>query len=148
MTRSRADRVTYEARITEVVRRVVTGESVPDILEFIVKTWGVEHAQAYNYVSRAKAALLKIHEHKRRVALGEMLARHDALRKLGFDAKDHRLVLDTDKEDANLLGLYPPKKVAPTNPAGDQEYGALSDEERMKRLLAVLKEAGVEIGEI
>lgn len=41
-----------------------------------------------------------------------------------------------------LLGLDPPKKVAPTDPSGDNEYtGGLTHEERLARVLAVLEQA-------
>lgn len=122
-------------------------ETRAKIVEFMSTEWGISTKQAARYLSTARFRIQRLVDAKRQDLLGEALARHDELRRAGFADKNYDLVLNADKEDANLLGLYPPKKVAPTNPAGDQEYGALSDEERMKRLLAVLKEAGVEIGE-
>ena len=147
MSKSKADSAEFERRISAVTKRIVECEPAIDIVQSVSAEYGVTTRQGWNYYTWALARLRKLAAQTDMAMLGKMLARHDLLRKHGFKEKDYRLVLDTDKEDASLLGLYPPKKIAPTNPAGDQEYGALSDEERMKRLLAVLKEAGVEIGE-
>jgi hypothetical protein len=54
-----------------------------------------------------------------------------------------RTALAVLKDEAELCGLYAPKKIAPTNPDGDKPY-ALTDAQRLaalKRLLASV-EAG------
>ena len=48
------------------------------------------------------------------------------------------------KDEAELQGLYPPTKVAPTNPKGDKEYGAgiFTDDDRRGILRAVVERFG------
>jgi len=42
------------------------------------------------------------------------------------------------EQRCKLLGLNAPVKVAPTDPTGEKEYGALTDNELARRLLAVI----------
>jgi len=137
----RADKLTYETRVTAVLALMARGWGAPRIVESVRKSWDLGQAQAYNYIRTAKRRIAKITEHKREHLLGEILSRHDDLRDKGYAGSDHRLVLELDKEDAKLLGLYPPTKIAPTDPTGQHEYAALSDDERAKRVAALLKRA-------
>ena len=135
----KADKLTYETRVTAVLALMARGWGAPRIVENVRKSWDLEQAQAYNYIRTAKRRIAKLQDHKSRHLIGEILARRDDLRDKAYANSDYRLVLELDKEDAKLLGLYPPTKIAPTDPTGQHEYAALSDDERAKRIAALLQ---------
>lgn len=110
LTRKHGDQIVYEQRVTEAIARIARGEKPQDIVQFMQESWGIRHDQARRYLSTARFRIQRLVDAKRQNLLGETLARHDLLRKIGFDDKDYRLVLDTDKEDAKLLGLYAPER--------------------------------------
>ena len=65
----------------------------------------------------------------------KLFARHVAQRQALYaravNAADYSTALRVAKDEAELQGLYPPKKIAPTNPDGDREYGlGFTDDER------------------
>jgi hypothetical protein len=64
--------------------------------------------------------------------------------KLVGQAGDPRYVhnlLEITEQRAKLLGLYAPSKVAPTDPSGEKEFGALTDAERAAGIAAILDKA-------
>ena len=42
------------------------------------------------------------------------------------------------EQRCKIIGLYAPTKVAPTDPTGEKEFSGLTDEERVKRIVALL----------
>jgi len=137
----KADKIEYEQRVDVVLGLMARGWRKVRIVQNVSKTWDVTSRQAYNYARSAEKRIAAIGQRKREGLLDELLARHDDLRDKGYGDRDHRLVLDVDKEDAKLLGLYPPTKIAPTDPTGEKEYAGLSDDERARRIAALLKQA-------
>ncbi len=79
----------------------------------------------------------------------KLLRRHLAQRRNLFakavSAGDYRTALAVAKDEAELQGLYPPTKVAPTNPKGDKEYGAgfFTDDDRRGIIRAVVERFGL-----
>lgn len=45
------------------------------------------------------------------------------------------------QQRGELYGAFAPKKIAPTDPTGQKAYEGLTDEERLRRILALVKEA-------
>lgn len=111
MTRGvKADAITYEERVNTVLSLIYRGWTVQKIVPNITKLWSIEDKQARNYVYTARARIEAMYKRAQQRGLEEMIARHNDLRDKGYTAGDHRLVLDVDKEDAKLLGLYAPEK--------------------------------------
>ncbi len=54
-----------------------------------------------------------------------------------------RTILMTLREEAELDALYPPKKIAPTNPEGTEPWQPISDDERNRIQQAVLADLGL-----
>jgi hypothetical protein len=96
----------------------------------------------WRYIGRADKLIAESCRTSRKKLLHRHLAQRRNLFAKAVSAGDYRTALAVAKDEAELQGLYPPKKVAPTNPKGDQEYGAgLSDAERLaalERLYAAL----------
>ena len=106
----KSDKATFEQRVTIVIGLIDHCVAHQRIVPNIAETWGIEHRQARNYVRAAWRRISAIAEQKRKTMLDDMIVRHDDLREKGYAGGDLRLVLDTDKEDAKLLGLYPAEK--------------------------------------
>jgi hypothetical protein len=59
---------------------------------------------------------------------------------------DIRTALAVLKDEAELLGLYKPLKIAPTDPTGTRSYAPLTDDERRAIFAALLARLGVAAG--
>jgi len=111
MTRGeKADKLQYEERINTVLGLIYRGWASTKICQNVSATWKIDPRQAYRYLRAARSRIQAVAERKRKRMADEILARHDDLREKGYIAGDHRLVLEVDKEDAKLLGLYAPER--------------------------------------
>lgn len=106
----RTDKVTYEQRLTAVMSMIARGMSSSRIVQVASANWDISTRQGWGYLKKARSRMADLVAHKREHLLEEIMARHDDLREKGYAGGDHRLVLDVDKEDAKLLGLYPAEK--------------------------------------
>ena len=72
----------------------------------------------------------------------KLLRRHLAQRRnlyaKAVSSGDYRTALAALRDEAELLSLYPPKKVAPTDPTGTKQYASQSSAERHADLMAIL----------
>jgi len=107
---TKTDKITHEHRIQAVLAMIHRGWSSQRIVENGCKTWDISHQAVYGYIKTARNRIAELYKHKLGSMAGEILSRHDDLREKGYAGGDHRLVLDVDKEDAKLLGLYPAEK--------------------------------------
>ena len=107
---TKTDKITHEHRIQAVLAMIHRGWSSQRIVENGCKTWDISHQAVYGYIKTARNRIAELYKHKLVSMAGEILSRHDDLREKGYTGGDLRLVLDTDKEDAKLLGLYPAEK--------------------------------------
>jgi hypothetical protein len=108
--RKRVDQITYEQRVTMILGLIARGIPSKRLVQSVAAQWDVTERQGWGYLRTARNRLEVLAEHKRQHLLEEMLGRHDDLREKGYSGGDLKLVLDTDKEDAKLLGLYAPEK--------------------------------------
>ena len=106
----KADKITYEQRVTIILGLIARGVRSERIVQNVSETWDITGRQARNYVRAARRRIAALTAHKREHLLGEILVRRDDLREKAYSSGDHRLVLDLDKEDTKLLGLYPAEK--------------------------------------
>jgi len=139
MTRGvKADAITYEERVNTVLSLIYRGWQTQKIVPNISKLWSITDKQARNYVYTARARIEAMYKRAQQHGFEEMIARHNDLRDKGYQDKDHRLVLEVDKEDAKLLGLYAPERHE-VNLSGDALDAAI---ERELARLAGAGEAG------
>ena len=137
-------------RVYEVLKLRLGGAEFADIREYATapgQAWNVSDSQLWRYV-RAADRLCKRHFDAK---ADHLLARHLLQRRQlyahAMGAGDFRTALAVLQDEAKLEGLYPPTKIAPTNPNGDQEYaGGLTDTDRAAALQRLYAAVGARPG--
>lgn len=105
-------------RVDAVYLLMLRGVNSTQILQSITTEWSLSERQAYNYLHKAQERLEEEAKIFREHALAEHIALRRQLRRDAMDKDDSRFVLDVLKDEARLIGLYAPDKVAPTTPDG------------------------------
>jgi len=106
---NKVDKTEKEKRIYQVsllLRRKPTSF----IIEFIKQKWGLERAQAYNYIKLARKEWRKYFEKLKGDGVSYHIAHMRDLTDIAYSERDYRLVLDIAKEEAKLMGAYPAEK--------------------------------------
>jgi hypothetical protein len=121
-------------RVEEVFKLRLGGANFADIVQYASapeQAWGVSERQLWNYIEAADKLIVQRFDAKAPYLLHRHLLQRNQLYAHAMGAGDFRTALAVLKDEAQLEGLYPPKKVAPTDPAGEKEYtGGLSDADR------------------
>jgi hypothetical protein len=153
----RASKDLVDARVNDLVNVILDGCVLPfDLCEFVrerekeaTSPWHhaddekpISYSQIRRYALRAEQV---IHDTVR-TSRGRRLRIHRARRMhlyaLAVNQGDVRAAASVLRDLAELEGLYPPKKIAPTNPTGDQPYVPLTDAERAAALEALYARVG------
>ena len=137
-------------RVYEVLKLRLGGAEYPDICDYAAlpeQAWGLSRSQLFRYI-KAADRLCKRHFDAK---AGHLLARHLLQRRQlyahAMGAGDFATALRVLQDEARLEGLYPPTKIAPTNPNGDQEYaGGLTDADRAAALQRLYAAVGARAG--
>ena len=143
---AKSNKVTVEARVTDVLRLTLAGAEFGDIEQYASEQgWNVCERQIRRYIETAHQRFAEMTKRDREQLLGRHLMQRRALYARAMKANDLRTALQVLRDEANLEGLYPPTKVAPTTPDGKHPYhsaafGGVRREERVTKLL--LAEAG------
>jgi hypothetical protein len=157
---ARADKAQVAKRIDDVLRIRLDGAEFWDVREFVREkekekgsAWflpegeePLSDGQIRRYQQKADRLMLQSHERNRKKLFRRHLAQRRNLYARATTTGDIRTALACLDSEADLLGLYPPKKVAPTTPDGKEAWTpalkALSDEE-----LAVLAKIAERAGQ-
>src|SRR5262249_14761776 len=146
-----------EARVRDLLRIILDGaEEGWDLCEFVREKeaepgspWHLaegdkplSYSQIRRYAARAERLIAESCRASHKRLLRRHLARRRNLYATAVRQGDVRAALACLDSEADLLGLFPPKKVAPTNPRGDQPYAPLTDEERAAALAALYARVG------
>jgi hypothetical protein len=120
-------------RVEEVFKLRLGGAEFADIMQHAAEQgWGVKDRQVWNYVAAADKLMTERFDAKADHLLNRHLLQRRQLFAHALGAGDFATALRVLQDEAKLEGLYPPTKVAPTNPEGDQPYAAqLSDADRL-----------------
>jgi hypothetical protein len=146
-------------RIEEVLRIRLDGAEFWDVREYAREKEAEEGSawhladgakplsdgQLRRYVARVDAMIADSCRASRKKLLRRHLAQRRNLYAKAVSQGDIRAALAVLSDEAKLLGLYAPVKVAPTNPHGDAPYAPLTDEERaaaLHRIYAALGAGG------
>jgi hypothetical protein len=146
----KASKAEVAKRVEEVFRLRLGGAEFADILQHASapeQAWGVSERQLWNYIAAADRLIKERFDAK----AGHLLARHLLQRRQlyahAMGAGDFRTALAVLQDEAKLEGLYPPTKIAPTNPEGDKPYEcSLSDAERAAALSRLYAAVGTGAG--
>jgi hypothetical protein len=110
-------------RVEEVYALRLQGAERHDLIRYAAeKGWGVCERQVENYITKADRLMKKRIDAK----ADHLLARHLLQRRRLFaeakEAADHATALRVLQDEARLLNLYPPTKIAPTTPDGKDPW--------------------------
>jgi hypothetical protein len=157
----RAMKTEVDARVNDLVNILLDGcELAFDVCEFVREkerepgsAWFVaeggkplSYSQIRRYAAKAERLIADATRTSRKRLVRKHLARRRHLYAKAVSMGDVRAALACLDSEAELLGLFPPKKVAPTNPAGDQPYAPLSDADRLAALHALYARVGTASG--
>jgi len=149
----RATKAQVRERVEQVLRIKLDGAELWDLREYVKEktgaadpVWGdkpLSDGTLYRYSRLADRLIAESCRGSRKRLLRRHLAQRRNLAAKAISAGDYRAALAALKDEAELQGLYPPQKIAPTNPKGDKPYGAdLTDEERAAALAALYARVG------
>ena len=151
MPSHRANKATHHLRVQEALRLLLAGAEFPDILQYAQEqNWGISRRQVQRYQEAAYKQLAEATERDQKQLLGRHLMQRRALYARCLKVGDHRTAAIVLKDEAELEGLYPPTKVAPTTPDGLHPYpGPEAQIPRLERLVRILAaEARSDDGEL
>lgn len=104
MAGKRIDKVEKQKRIYQVsllLRRRPTGF----IVDFIRQEWGIERAQAFNYIKLAKEEWARYFANMKSSGIGYHITQMREIKDKAYGNDDLRLVFDIAKEEAKLMGM-------------------------------------------
>jgi hypothetical protein len=135
----RSTKAETEQRVEQVYKMLLGGATFPDIREFAVapeQQWDVSDTQIRRYMTAAYQLIRERYQAKADYSFNLHMLRREQLLAHAMGAGDFGTALRVLQDAAKLEGLYPPTKIAPTTPAGDQPYecNALSEPERLAAL--------------
>jgi hypothetical protein len=115
-----------EQRVTEVMQLLLQGAEFNEIRVYAAnKGWELTDRQVRRHINAAYRRTTDILGQKQE----ELLARHLLQRRNLFarclKAEDLRTALQVLHDEAQLIGLYPARKIAPTTPDGKAPYEAI-----------------------
>jgi hypothetical protein len=133
-------------RVEAVFNLRLGGAEFADIVQYASareQGWGVSERQLWNYVRAADQLVKERFDARAEHLLNRHLLQRRTLYAHAMGAGDFRTALAVLQDEAKLEGLYPPQKIAPTNPQGDKPYeGSLTDDERLAALRALYARLG------
>jgi hypothetical protein len=104
MAGKKIDEVEKQKRIYQVsllLRRRPTGF----IVDFIRQEWGIERAQAFNYIKLAKEEWARYFANMKSSGIGYHITQMREIKDKAYGNDDLRLVFDIAKEEAKLMGM-------------------------------------------
>jgi hypothetical protein len=133
-------------RVEEVFKLRLGGAGFADVRQYAAapeQGWEVSDRQVWRYIEAADRLIKKRFDAKAPHLLNRHLLQRCTLFAHAMGAGDFATALRVLQDEARLEGLYPPTKVAPTNPEGDKPYdGTLTYAERAAAVTALLATVG------
>jgi hypothetical protein len=119
----KATKAEVAKRVEETGEIRLAGAGFADIRRYAAQNgWGVSDRQLWRYIRAAGELMAKDFEEGRHKLLVRHLAQRRALYARALQIGDYRTALAVARDEAELQGLYSPRKVALTDPSGDREY--------------------------
>jgi hypothetical protein len=147
---ARADKALSARRVDDILRIRLDGAKWWHVCEFVREkeqeagsAWFLEEgesplsdSQIRRYQTRADRLMVEENERSRRTLRRRHVAMRENLYAKAATTGDVRTALTVLQDIDEFLGLYPPKKVAPTTPDGKEQYsgGGMSDADRATAL--------------
>jgi hypothetical protein len=141
-------KATILQRVEAVLSLRLLGAELPDIRQFASQQappWDVSDRQLWRYIEGADKRLAETLDKDRERCLNRHLAQRRALYSRCMAVSDYANARAILKDEAELLGLYPPKRTELTGANGGPVQTAtveLSEDERDAAIAAVLARVG------
>jgi hypothetical protein len=133
----KATKAQTQARVEEVLRIRLDGAEVWDLREYVREkelepgsVWELPPGgkplsdnQLWRYLAKADQFIAESCRASRKKLLRCHLAQRRNLYAKAVSSGDYRTALALLRDEAELQGIYPPKKIAPTTPDGGKPYG-------------------------
>src|SRR5437588_11773661 len=123
----KATKTEIDHRVNEVLKLRLGGAEFPDICQYASapeQNWNVSDRTLWRYIQAADALCEKYFDANAQHLLSRHLLQRRQLYAHALGAGDYGTALRTLQDEAKLEKLYPPLKVAPTNPDGDESWNA------------------------
>ena len=134
---AKSNKATVIRRVQEVLRLTLAGAEFPEIQQYASgQGWNLSERQLRRYLELAYQDLGETAQRDRQQLIGRHLMQRRALYARALKANDIRTALQVLRDEAALLGLYAPTKIAPTTPDGEP----LSFDQRQIHINAILVE--------
>jgi len=104
MAGKRIDEVEKQKRIYQV-SLLLRRRPISFIVDFIRQEWGIERAQAFNYIRLAKEEWKKYFANMKSSGIGYHISQMREIKDKAYGNDDLRLVFDIAKEEAKLMGM-------------------------------------------
>jgi hypothetical protein len=158
--KSKATQAEVRLRVLEILRIMLDGAEWFDVCEFVREqeqtagsVWELKErkplseSQVWRYIQKANREIALSCRTSSKRLLRRHLAQRRNLYAKAVNAGDIRTALAVLRDEAELEGLYPPKKIAPTTPDGEDPYDAnFSDADRATALQALYARLGTGSG--
>ena len=103
------DQVEMEKRVYQV-SLLLRRKPVSFIIEYMIKNWEIERAQAYRYIRLARKEWKKYFEKLKGDGIAYHVTQNRDLKDKAMTDGDYKLAFDIAKEEAKLMGVYPAEK--------------------------------------
>jgi hypothetical protein len=115
----KATKAEITKRVKEVLDLIVAGAEPYEIVQYSSENgWGVGERQIRKYVTKAYEAIAAATEKDRERLINRHIAQRRNLYARALNLGDLRTALAAAKDEAELLDLYVPKKLAHSGPDG------------------------------
>jgi len=125
----KATKATIRQRVEEVMKIRLLGAEFWEIRQYAAENdpdtarpWNVSDRQLWRYVAASDRLLAKCLERDKDKLLNRHIAQRRAIYARAMEAGDWRGALAVAKDEAELLKLYGPKRIAPVTPDGEKPY--------------------------
>ena len=150
--RRRRTKAVRQYHLEVMENSLADGMSATQIIREAVRQFGVQERTAWDDLAEVYRRWRAVGTDGRAkmhaaASFDKAVLRREMLFRKAWLANQLSVALAVEKDRCELEGLYPPRKVAPTNPEGDEEYGPtpLSVEERKAIITAFFARLGAEL---
>jgi hypothetical protein len=137
--KAKPTKATVDARVDEILRIRLDGAEIWDVREYVREKeqeegslWHLPEgekplsdSQLWRYMARADKLIEESSHASRKKLIRRHLAQRRNLYAKALSAGDYRAALAVLKDEADLRGLYPPTKIAPTTPDGREAWAPM-----------------------
>lgn len=139
----KATKAVIRQRVEEVMKLRLLGAEFHDVRQYAAeedadtgRPWNVSERQLWRYIAASDKLLDKYLEKDKAKLFNRHVAQRRALFARAMEAGDWRAALAVVRDEAEMLGLYSPMKIAPTTPDGAKPYQPLDIKRRLAEATA------------